>query len=76
MAVRLVAYRSVLPARPAQTLAARPEAIDPMWRNPILEGILILAEMGIRRHDAANQNAEALSQNLLGPYQRRRLHTF
>jgi hypothetical protein len=35
-----------------------------MWRAAILEGILIRAAIGIRRHDAANQSAEALYQNL------------
>jgi hypothetical protein len=75
IAVRLVVYRSVRNARPAKTLAAPPKAIDPIWRTAFLEGILILVEIGIRRHDAANQNTEALPQNLLGPYQWRRPHT-
>jgi hypothetical protein len=75
IAVRLVVYRSVRNARPEKTLAASPETIDPMWRTAILEGILILVEMRIRPHDAANQNAEARSQNLFVPYQRRRPHT-
>ena len=48
------------------------ESADPMWRTAILAGILIVVEIGIRRHDAVNQNTEALPQNLLGPYRRRR----
>jgi hypothetical protein len=46
-------------------LLASPRTSAPRWREAILEGILILAEMGIRRHCAANQSAEATYQNLL-----------